>query len=125
MMQMMGAPMTGNKAVRFLFFPIFNALWSFVAIYGWSRLWNHNVRNHPGLSLAKPVWRPFFFIFPILFLLSQTVLITHLVTGDWPTNPTNPQHLASLVILATTLIFTALTFFQISQSINFLTTKKS
>lgn len=125
MMRMLGAHLTGTKAVRFLFFPFFNALWCFVVVYGWSRLWNHNVKNHPGLKPARSVWRPFFFLFPTLFLISQALLLMHILIREWPTDLQNYRHLISLGTWALTLLLTLATWSQICRSINFLARKKS
>ena len=125
MMHMFGAPLDGAKAVRFLFFPVFNALWCFVALFGWSRLWNRSVKTHPGLSLASYVWRPFFFFFPILFLISQALLIMYFFIKEWPTDLKNQSHQISLGAWVLTLTIGLVCWFQISQSINFLARKKS
>lgn len=125
MMRMFGAPFTGGKAVRFLFVPIFNALWCFVVLFGWSRLWNQSVQNHPGLSLATRVWRPSFLLFPIFFLIAQTLLIMHLYTREWPTDLTDPRHQISLALMSTTLILGLACWFQMTLAINFLARKKS
>lgn len=125
MMHMFGALLTGGKAVRFLFFPIFNALWSFVVVYGWSKLWNYNVKNHPGLAPASMVWKPFFFLFPILFLVSQTLVIVYLVIQEWPFNLHDPVHRIAMGIWAVSLVVGLVCWFQISRSINFLARKKS
>lgn len=124
MMHMFGAPFNGSKAVRFLFLPIFNALWCFVVLFGWAKLWNHSVNNHPGLSLASRVWRPSFFLFPIFFLAAQTLLVIHLVTKDWPTNINNPDHQVSFLIFGICLLLALLCWFQLCRSINFLARKK-
>lgn len=125
MMHMFGAHLTGGKAVRFLFFPIFNALWCFVVVYGWAKLWNYNVKNHPGLSPASKVWKPLFFLFPILFLISQTLVIVYLVIQEWPFNPADQVHLIALGIWAVSWVIAMTCWFQISRSINFLARKKS
>lgn len=125
MMRMFGAPFTGGKAVRFLFIPVFNALWCFVVLFGWSRLWNQSVKTHPGLSLASKVWRPSFFIFPVLFLVGQALVIMHLYTREWPTDLTDPRHQASLGLIVLTLLFALLCWFQLTTAINFLARKKS
>ena len=125
MMRMFGAPFTGGKAIRFLFFPIFSALWCYVVLFGWSRLWNHSVKTHPGLSLASRVWRPTFFLFPAFFLVAQTLIIMHLYTREWPTDLTNPRHQASLALLGVTLILGLACWFQMTLAINFLARKKT
>lgn len=125
MMRMFGAALTGGKAIRFLLIPFFNALWCFVVLYGWSKLWNYNVTNHPGLKPAHKVLRPFFFLFPIFFLLSQALVVMHFLTKEWPTDFQNPNHLASHGIWATTLALTLICWGQLCLSINFLARKKS
>jgi len=125
MMRMFGAPLDGSKAVRFFFFPVFNALWSFVALFGWARLWNRSVKTHPGLAPASAVWQPFFFAFPVLFLVSQTLVIMHIFINEWPTDLQNQSHQISLTIWGLTLFVTLVCWFQLSQSINFLARKKS
>jgi len=125
MMRMFGASLTGGKAVRFLFLPFFNALWSFVAVFGWAKLWNSSVSSHPGLKRAHKVLRPFFFLFPILFLLSQALLVMHFFIKEWPTDLRDERHLTSITIWATTLLVTLICWGQICQSINFLARKKS
>lgn len=124
MMRMFGASLTGGKAIRFLFIPFFNALWCFVALYGWSKLWNDNVSTHPGLKPAHKVLRPFFFVFPILFLMSQALFVMHVFIKEWPTNLYDQKHLASLGIWTATLGCTLICWGQLSQSINFLARKK-
>ena len=125
MMRMFGASLTGGKAVRFLFLPFFNALWCFVAVFGWAKLWNSAVNTHPGLKPAHKVLLPFFFLFPILFLLSQALLVMHFLIKEWPTDLHDQKHLTSISIWATTLLVTLICWGQISQSINFLARKKS
>jgi hypothetical protein len=125
MMRMFGAPIDGSKAVRFFFLPVFNALWCFVILFGWSRLWNRNVKTHPGLAPAKEVWRPLFFAFPILFLISQTLLIMHFFINEWPTDLSNQHHQISLLLWTATLVVGLICWFQLGQSINFLARKKS
>ncbi|MFT7303983.1 MAG: hypothetical protein ACI8UZ_002828 [Akkermansiaceae bacterium] len=125
MMLMFGAPINGSKAVRFLFFPVFNALWCFVVLFGWARLWNRSVQTHPGLTPASQVWRPFFFLFPILFLISQAMLIMYLFIREWPISLRDQSHQITLVTWAITLLVGLLCWFQLCQSINFLARKKS
>lgn len=125
MMRMFGAHLTGGKAVRFLFLPIFNALWCFVVVFGWAKLWNYNVRNHPGLQPANTVWKPLFFLFPVLFLISQALLVMHLVTREWPVDLQNQNHLISLGTWVATLVLTLICWCQIGLSINFLARKKT
>jgi len=124
MLQMFGAHFTGGKAVRFLFIPIFNALWCFVVLPGWSRLWNQSVNSHPGLSLASRVWRPSFFLFPVFFLIAQTLLIMHLYTREWPSDLTDPRHQTSLALLGIALVLGLACWFQMTLAINFLARKK-
>jgi hypothetical protein len=125
MMKMFGAPIDGSKAVRFLLVPVFNALWSFVVLFGWSRLWNRSVQTHPGLAPASMVWRPLFFLFPILFLISQALLIMYLFIREWPGDLANQRHQIALGVWAMTLAVGLVCWFQLSQSINFLARKKS
>ena len=125
MMRMLGAHLTGTKAVRFLFLPFFNALWCFVVVFGWARLWNHNVKHHPGLKPARPVWPVLFFLFPILLLISQGFFLVYLVIQEWPTDFDKPDHLVTLGVWAATLLITLAAWGQICRSINFLARKKS
>lgn len=125
MMRMFGAPIDGSKAVRFLFFPVFNALWCFVVLFGWARLWNRSVQTHPGLAPASKVWHPFFFIFPILFLISQTMLIMYLFIREWPISLMNQSHQITLGTWGLTLLVGLICWFQLCHSINFLARKKS
>lgn len=125
MMRTFGASLSGGKAVRFLLVPFFNALWCFVALYGWAKFWNYNVRHHPGLRPAQPVWHAFFFIFPILFLVSQGLLLMHLLIQEWPTDLTELPHLISLGTWVASLLVGLVCWGQMAQSINFLARKKS
>ena len=125
MMKMFGAHLSGGKAIRLLFLPVFNALWCFVVVFGWAKLWNYNVRNHPGLQPANPVWKPLFFLFPIMFLVSQALLVMHLVTREGPVDLQNQNHLISLGTWTATLLLTLICWCQIALSINFLARKKS
>ena len=125
MMHMFGAKLNGSKAVRFMLIPLFNALWSFVALYSWARLWNHSQQTHPGLSLASAVWKPFFFLFPIVFLVSQGLILMHFIAKDWPTDLTNPNHQISLGTFAFTIALGMFCWFQMTRAINFLARKKS
>lgn len=124
MMRMLGAHLTGNKAVRFLFIPFFNALWCFVALFGWARLWNHNVEHHPGLKPAHAVWSILFFLFPVFFLISQGLVLMHSLVRDWPTDLTNPSHQITLGIWTMTIVIALATWREICRSINFLARKK-
>ncbi|MDA7881315.1 DUF4339 domain-containing protein [Akkermansiaceae bacterium] len=125
MMHMFGGSLNGSKAVRFMILPLFNALWSFVALFGWAKLWNHSQRTHPGLKLASAVWRPLFFLFPIVFLASQGLLLMHFITKDWPTDLTNPNHQISLGTFAFTIVLGMFCWFQMTRAVNFLARKKS
>ena len=124
MMRMLGAHLTGSKAVRFLFVPFFNALWCLEVIFGWARLWNHNVKHHPGLKPARQVWPFLFLLFPVLLLVSQGLLLMHLLIRDWPTDPTEFKHQISLGIWALTFLLTLAVWGQLCRSINFLARKK-
>ena len=124
MMQMFGAHLTGSKAIRFLFLPIFNSLWCFVVVFGWAKLWNQNVRNHPGLQPASAVWSPLFFLFPIMLFISQGFLVMHFLTQEWPVDLRNQKHLLSLTVWGATLGLTLICWCQIGLSINFLARKK-
>ncbi len=125
MMHMFGAQLNGSKAIRFFIIPVFNALWCFVVVFGWARLWNRSVSTHPGLKPASKVWRPFFFLFPIMFLVTQVMLIMYIVIKEWPVNLMNQSHQIAIGILLSTLLVGLICWFQISQSINFLARKKS
>lgn len=125
MLQVFGAHLTGSKAVGFLAIPFFNALWLFVSLYGWAKYWNYCVRKQPGLSTAQRVWRPMFFIFPILFLISQTLLLMYSILREWPADLLNRQHQIFLVLQLTTLVVGLLCWYQITNAINFLARKKS
>jgi hypothetical protein len=124
MMRSFGGALTGGKAVRFLFIPFFNALWCFVALFGWAKFWNFNVRNHPGLCPAKLVWPAAFVLFSILFLISQSLILMHVLIQEWPTDLESYQHLTSLGIWAATLVLSLICWGQIARSINFLARKK-
>lgn len=125
MMRMLGAHLTGTKAVRFLFIPLFNALWCFVAVFGWARLWNHNVKHHPGLKPAKPVWTPLFFIFPVFFLVSQGLALMYGIARELPTDLQNQSHQISLGVWGLSLLVTLITWGQLIRSINFPARKKT
>ncbi len=45
-----GARTTPGKAVGFLFIPLFNIYWMFVAYYGWSQDWNRIRTSHSNLA---------------------------------------------------------------------------
>ena len=45
-----GARTTPGKAVGFLFIPLFNIYWVFIAYHGWSQDWNRIQGAHPNLS---------------------------------------------------------------------------
>ena len=125
MMHMFGAKLTGGKAISFIIVPFFNALWSFISVSGWAKLWNYNVKHHPGLQPARKVWQIFFVLFPILFLVSQGLVAMHLVTREWPLDFQNSKHLISLGVWGATLLTTVVCWIQIGLSINFLARKKS
>ena len=125
MMHMFGASLNGSKAVRYMLLPLFNALWSFVALYSWARLWNHSRRTHPGLSLASYVWKPLFFLFPIAFLAAQGLFLMHFITKDWPTDLTNQNHQISIGVFAFTISLGMICWFQMTRAINFLARKKT
>lgn len=124
MLRSFGGGLTGGKAIRYLFIPFFNALWCFVALFGWSKFWNFQVQTHPGMKPAKPVWQAAFFLFPIVFLISQGLILMHLFIREWPNDPGNTRHLTSLAIWAVTLIVGLICWGQIARSINFLARKK-
>lgn len=125
MMNMLGAPMNGTKAVVIFLIPFFNALWSFVAILGWAKLWNFNSKYHPGLSEAKPVWKFSFLLFCLGFLVSQVIILMLWISDEVPNDSTNPQHQFALGTFLVTFVLCCTTWFQICRSVNFLARKKS
>lgn len=125
MMTILGAPMSGTKAVSILLIPFFNSIWSFIAIFGWARLWNINVKKHPGLSMAHSVWRPVFLLFCIAMMMAQVSALMLLVSKDLPNDLTNPSHQFALATFGVTLVLSLMTWFQLCLSVNFLARKKS
>lgn len=125
MMSILGAPMSGLKAVGIFLLPLFNAVWSFIAIFGWARLWNHQVKNHPGLSLAHSVWRPVFLLFCIGFMMSQVIALMLFLGDEIPNDITIPAHRFALITFASTFLLGLLASFQLCRAVNFLARKKS
>lgn len=125
MMRILGAPMSGTKAVSILLIPFFNAIWAFAAIFGWAKLWNFNVKRHPGLSEAHSVWIPVFLLFCIEVLMTQVIALMLILGREIPDDFSNPSHQFALATFAATLLLSLITWFQICRSINFLARKKS
>lgn len=125
MLNMLGAPMTGVKAVLIFLIPFFNAIWSFVALLGWSKLWNFNVSVHPGLSDARPVWRLMFLLFCIAFMMGQVIILMLWMSKEMPDDLYNPRHQFALGTFAVTFLLSLGTWFQLCRSVNFLARKKS
>ena len=124
MMHMLGGRFTGNQALRHLVIPFFNAFWCIVVLFGWAKLWNDNVKTHPGLSLAKRVWRPSFFLFPISLLAAEILTVILWVQRKWPSTFPEPLYQISLQVFGTCLLLWLVCWFQLCRSINFLAKKK-
>ncbi|MGC6426398.1 MAG: DUF4339 domain-containing protein [Akkermansiaceae bacterium] len=125
MMNMLGASMNGTKAVLVFLIPFFNVLWSFVAIFGWAKLWNFNAENHPGLSEAKSVWKLIFFLFCVGFLMTHVIVLMLWTSGEVPRDILNPRHQFALGTFAVTFLLCIATWYQLCRSVNFLARKKS
>lgn len=125
MMNMLGAPMTGVKAVAVFLIPFLNAIWPFIAIYGWSKLWNFNATRHPGLSDAHSVWRLMFLLFCVAFMMSQVIILMLWMSKEIPNNLDNSRHQFALGTFAATFILSLGTWYQLCRSVNFLARKKS
>ncbi|MDB4409035.1 hypothetical protein N9165_03120 [Akkermansiaceae bacterium] len=125
MMNMLGNPMSGMKAIAIFLIPFFNALWSFVAIFGWSKLWNFNVKHHSGFSDARSVWQPMFLLFCIAFMMSQVIILMLWQSKEMPDDFNNPRHQFVLGMFAATFLLSLGTWCQLCRSVNFLTRKKS
>lgn len=125
MMAMLGAYLSGNKAVSWMLIPLFNAVWSFIAVVGWARLWNRNVKNHPGLSTAWGVFVPAFVLFSLSLLGFQVWLLILSIEDFslWDLRTRFGQ--TGLGLSASVLIFGMWSWFHICHSINFLARKKS
>lgn len=124
MMDMLGAPMHGTKAVIIFLIPLFNALWSFIAIYGWAKLWNYNCKYHPGLSAARSVWKFSFLLFCIGFLMTQVIVLLLAISKEIPNDLENPRHQFALATFAVSTLLTLTTWYQLCRSVNFLARKK-
>lgn len=125
MMGMLGAHLSGNKAVSWMLLPLFNAVWSFIAVVGWARLWNRNAKNHPGLSAAWRVFVPSFVLFSISLLGLQIWLIIYSFE-NWPLWDFQNRFVQTgYGFAAGVLFFGMLSWFHICHSINFLARKKS
>lgn len=125
MMSMLGAHLSGTKASIPMLVPLFNGIWGFISLVGWARLWNRNVRTHPGLSAAKKVWVPAFFLFSLTLLVLQAWFIFLGLSGSQPYADDPLVTQASNAVLATLLLTAILSWWQICRSINFLAKKKS
>jgi len=125
MMRVIGSTLAGHKAVTYMAIPLFNAVWSFFALFSWSRSWNYQVQNHPGLSRAATCWPPLFLLFCLAFLASQSLILSHIFSGEWPTDFFSPRHQISLATFTITLILGLGVWAQLCQAINFLARKKS
>ncbi|MDA7517585.1 DUF4339 domain-containing protein [Akkermansiaceae bacterium] len=125
MMSILGAPISGTKAVSILLLPFFNAVWAFIAIFGWARLWNHQVKRHPGLSMAHSVWRPIFLLFCIGLMMCEVITLMLFLSEEFPDDLMNPSHQFALVTFTVTLLLSLALWFQLCRSVNFLARKKS
>jgi hypothetical protein len=125
MIGILGAPMNGTKAISILLIPFFNSIWSFVAIFGWARIWNLNVKKHPELSMAHSVWLPVFLLFCIAMMMTEVIALMLIVSKDLPNDILNPRHQFALTTFVATFILSLITWFQLCCSVNFLARKKS
>jgi len=125
MMSILGARITGIRAVSIMLLPLVNGFWSFTAIFGWARLWNLQVKRNPGLSMASAVWRPVFFAFCVGLLLSQVAALILWLGGEMPKDLSKPTHQFALGTFAVTLLLSLAAWFQLCRSVNFLARKKS
>lgn len=125
MLRVLGSTLAGHKAITFMAIPLFNGVWSFFAILGWARSWNYQVKRHPGLSQASSCWYILFLLFCVSFLASQSFLLAHIVSKDWPTDINNVHHQIPLATFAVTLLLGLGVWAQLCRSINFLARKKS
>ncbi|MGE9268418.1 MAG: DUF4339 domain-containing protein [Verrucomicrobiales bacterium] len=125
MMSMLGAQLRGGKAVAWLLLPFFNAIWAFVALGSWSRLWNRNVRTHPGLSQAARVFTPAFFLFPFAFLAAHIWIMIYWVDDIGAVSWQEPFGRMGLGIMGVLVLSAFIAWAQICRSINFLARKKS
>lgn len=65
-----GAQSTPGKAVGFLFIPVFNLYWIFVAYPGWAKDWNRIRQSYSNLSTAPSVSEGLFLAMPICIICS-------------------------------------------------------
>ena len=109
--------------------PIFNAIWSFIAVCGWGKLWNLNVKTHPGLANAWKIFLPVFVLFCLSLFRSPGPHRRHVHRLRIPaSNLGMSQNAISFrlqILFATLAISGMVTWFQICASINFLARKKS
>ena len=125
MMSMLGAHFSGAKATIPMLFPLFNGIWAFMSLVGWARLWNRNVRTHPGLAAAKKVWVPIFFLFSLSLLVFQAWVMFLSLSDSRPYAEDALVTQVSNGVLAAIMISAILTWYQLCRSINFLAKKKS
>jgi hypothetical protein len=70
-----GAQTSPGKAVGFLFIPLFNIYWIFVAINGLPKNWNRVVSSHPNLVGAPKLSETVFLLFCIGVFIAPLALV--------------------------------------------------
>lgn len=98
-----GARTTPGKAVGFLFIPLFNLYWVFVALYGWAQDWNRIRATQSGFASIPPASEGF-------FLTTVILLVSSIITSFIPL-------LNLLVFLALPILFIIM-FSQIYRVVN-------
>lgn len=101
-----GARTTPGKAVGFLFIPVFNIYWNFVAFPGWADHWNRIKANHGNLAAAPAVSYGIFITAPILALCSAIPIL-------------------GFLIFPVSIIFSLISRYQMSNVINFIASSHS
>ncbi|MBK1831569.1 DUF4339 domain-containing protein [Verrucomicrobiaceae bacterium R5-34] len=70
-----GATTTPGKSVGFLFIPLFNLYWYFIAYWKWSQDWNRVTASHSKLVAAPKAKEGVFLAYPILNIVGSLVSI--------------------------------------------------
>jgi hypothetical protein len=98
---------TPEKAVGYLFIPVYNFYWWFIALWGWSQDWNGYASKSNGKISRVPEFLPL--SIAILFFLSGTIgLFLSLVGQQW----------ASAIITIPNCILVPILIFKVCDALN-------
>ncbi len=125
MLKTVGSKKSGTHAATMMAIPLYNALAGFSLVFGWSGLWNYQIKHHPGFSTSRKVFRPVFFLFCLGLLASQSFFVYYFIIKKWRLNLDLLIDQIALTTWGATLLLGLASWAGICRTINFLAKKKS